>query len=62
MSGIHHYETFAEECTRLSQKQVSQRDKKVLLLMAQAWLLLAEHVFIPAEEDTSPLAQTPDLQ
>ena len=61
MSGTGHYETFAGECTRLSQKQVSQRDKKALLLMAQAWLLLAEHAFIPGDEKSSP-SQMPDLQ
>ena len=50
MSGTEHFERFAEECTRLAQKQVYPRDRKSLLLMAEAWLLLAEHAFLPNED------------
>jgi hypothetical protein len=46
MQDTSHFEKFADECLRLSQKQVYPRDRKVLLLMAQAWLLLSEHAFI----------------
>jgi hypothetical protein len=49
MADTSHFEKFAEECLRLSQKQVYPRDRKVLLLMAQAWMLLCEHAFTPAE-------------
>jgi hypothetical protein len=49
MSDTGHFERFAEECTRLAQKQVYPRDRKALLLMAEAWLFLAEHAFSPME-------------
>jgi hypothetical protein len=49
MQDTSYYEKFAEECLRLSQKQVYPRDCKVLLLMAEAWLLLREHQFSSAE-------------
>jgi hypothetical protein len=39
------FETFAEECERLAKKQHSDRDRKALLRMATAWLLLAEQQF-----------------
>lgn len=56
MSGTEHYERFAAECERLAKKQVYPRDRKALLLMAEAWLLLAEHAFSEAEhtERASP--------
>jgi hypothetical protein len=49
MQDTSHFEKFADECLRLSQKQAYPRDRKVLLLMAHAWLLLSEHAFFPAE-------------
>jgi hypothetical protein len=49
MQNTSYYEKFAEECLRLSQKQAHPRDCKVLLLMAEAWLLLQEHQFSSAE-------------
>jgi hypothetical protein len=56
MSDTRHFESFADECTRLAQKQVYPRDRKALLLMAEAWLLLAEHAFSSTEdrEELSP--------
>jgi hypothetical protein len=45
MTYTAHYEKFSEECLRLAQKQVYPRDRKALMLMAEAWLLLAEHAF-----------------
>jgi hypothetical protein len=45
MSDTQHFEKFAAECERLARKQVYPRDRKALLLMAEAWLLLAEHAF-----------------
>jgi hypothetical protein len=50
MMDTEHFERFAEECTRLAKKQVYARDQKALLLMAEAWLFLAEHNFSPADE------------
>jgi hypothetical protein len=44
------FERFAAECERLAKKQVSPKDRKVLLLMAQAWLLLEEDRFSQAED------------
>src|SRR5262249_1716680 len=52
MSDTQHFERFAEECERLAQKQVYPRDRKALLLMAKAWLLLAEHAFSSAEHQS----------
>jgi hypothetical protein len=53
MLDTEHFERFAEECTRLAQKQVYPRDRKALLLMAEAWLLLAEHAFSTADQTTT---------
>ena len=53
MLDVAHFEKFADECLRLAEKQVYERDTRALLLMAQAWLLLAEHAFSganPSEE------------
>lgn len=50
MSDTEHYERFAAECERLARKQVYPRDRKALLLMAEAWLLLAEHAFRSSED------------
>jgi hypothetical protein len=50
MPDTEHFERFAAECTRLAQKQVYPRDRKALLLMAEAWLLVAEHAFSSADE------------
>src|SRR5215470_7347261 len=54
MSDTGHFERFAEECTRLAQKQVYPRDRKALLLMAEAWLLLAENAFSSTEHREKP--------
>ena len=54
MSDTGHFEKFAEECTRLAQKQVYPRDRKALLLMAEAWLLLAENAFSSTEHREEP--------
>jgi hypothetical protein len=48
-----HFERFAAECTRLAQKQVYPRDRKALLLMAEAWLFLAEDAFSTADETST---------
>jgi hypothetical protein len=45
-----HFERFAAECERLARKQVYAKDRKALLLMAEAWLFLAEHAFSEAEQ------------
>lgn len=50
MRDVTHFARFAEECMRLAQKQVYSRDRKVLLLMAKACLLLAENRFSAAEQ------------
>jgi hypothetical protein len=50
MSDTRHFERFAAECMRLAQQQPYPRDRRALLLMAEAWLLLAEDAFSPAEE------------
>ena len=51
MSDTTHFERFAEECMRLAQQQQPYpRDRRALLLMAEAWLLLAEDAFSPTEE------------
>jgi len=49
MSDISHFEKFTSECERLARKQVHPRDRKALLLIAEAWLLLAEHSFSETE-------------
>jgi hypothetical protein len=54
MSDTGHFERFAEECARLAQKQVYPRDRKALLLMAEAWLLLAEHGFSSQQDRQEP--------
>ena len=50
MLDTRHFERFAAECMRLAQQQPYPRDRRALLLMAEAWLLLAEDAFSPAEE------------
>jgi len=57
MSDTGHVERFADECTRLAAKQAYPRDRKALLLMAEAWLLLAEHAFLSREQPSRPLHQ-----
>ncbi len=46
------YVKFADECERLAMKQPSQRDRRALLRMAEAWLLMAELAHLH-EEDRS---------
>jgi hypothetical protein len=57
MAYTGHYERFAAECERLAQKQVYPGDRKALLLMAGAWLLLAEHTVSSAEHRDESLPQ-----
>jgi hypothetical protein len=57
MRDVTHFERFAEECIRLAQKQVYSRDRKILLLMARAWLLLAENTFSAADQPEEPPPQ-----
>jgi hypothetical protein len=57
MRDVAHFERFAEECTCLAQKQVYSRDGNILLLMAQAWLLLAENAFSAADQLREPPPQ-----
>jgi hypothetical protein len=54
MSDTGHFERFAEECARLALKQVYPKDRKALLLMAEAWLLLAEHGFSSQQDRQEP--------
>jgi hypothetical protein len=57
MAYTAHYEKFADECIRLAQKQVYPKDRKALLLMAEAWLFLAEHAFSETEQAEQTLRQ-----
>ena len=49
---------FADECERLAKKQPSQRDRRALMRMAEAWLLMAELAHL-RDEDRGP--SKPDL-
>jgi hypothetical protein len=37
------FRRFAEKCIRIADKVLSVEDKAALLVMAQEWILLAEH-------------------
>jgi len=53
------YVKFADECERLATKQPSQRDRRALLRMAAAWLLMAEIAHLHEEDrpdQTEPTA------
>jgi Tfp pilus assembly protein PilX len=42
MAGKIDYVSFSDECRRLAEKQGNSRDRKRLMRMAEAWLLVAE--------------------
>ncbi len=52
------YVKFADECERLAMKQPSQRDRRALLRMAEAWLLMAELAHLHEEDRSSKPDQT----
>ena len=52
------YVKFADECERLARKQPGRRDRRALLRLAEAWLLMAELAHLHEEDRPSKPDQT----